>query len=326
MPQETPDTNDTEVLDPYTGSDEREELQFATPEERGDFIPDDEQPVEETEAAAEEAQVADELGATPNVEEDSSTQEPEAQSPETTTEAAPSIPKTRLDVEVAKRKALEVKIAEIERRERAAAEAAENKFDFDAREEAYMEAVLDGDKEKARTIRAEIRAAESAQYQYQAAVVQDAAVTQTREQLEFDNAIQTAVTAHPELNTESESYNQDLLNMTNTMFAGLVSQGYQRADAMNLAVNQVMGMRQPTELGSMQEAPAAPVPGTKQTEVAKKVEAATAQPPSTSALPESNATGTAEMAPDITRMSDEEFDAWAAKNPAKFAEMRGDIL
>jgi hypothetical protein len=78
----------------------------------------------------------------------------------------PMVPKTRLDEVLAKNRELAEQLAQ----ERAVREAAKPKpkegetapeaFDFEAKEKAYMQAVRDGEDDKALTIRKEIRAAE----------------------------------------------------------------------------------------------------------------------------------------------------------------------
>lgn len=322
---------DTEKMDKdgdlFAGGDPIEGLELSSPEDRGDAVAEPEPTAEVAaddtvakEEATEEEEVAAELGAAEPAPEPEPEPEPEESAPQSV------VPRGRFDAELAKRKALEARLSEVEKQTAIQKQAEEQQYDFGAKEAEYMDAVLDGDKEKAMGIRNEIRQAESSMYQAQASQAQDAAVTQTREQLEFDNAIQNAITQHPELDTENEGYSEELLSMTNTMFAGYIQQGYRRADAMNLAVNQIMGMRASPALGEQAPQPQpTPVPGTTQTQVAQKVAQAAQQPPATQNVAESNAVGSADMLPDISRMSDDELLSWQEKNPTQWAELRGDF-
>lgn len=332
--------------DVFAGADAPEEYTPPTAEERGDVLEADtpaetkadtpaeteaDTPTEEVAEAeastTEEDQVAEELGATEEapVEEEATTEEVE----EDKTPATPTIPKTRLDAEVAKRKALEARLAEMDRTKKITADAEANRYDFGAKEAEYMDAVLDGDKEKAMALRAEIRTAEATQYQREAQQNQEATINQTREQLEFDTVLQDVMNKYPMLDTEKEEADSELLSHTNAIFAGYVQQGYLRADAMRMAVDTSMKafhpeLINPQALGEEKAVPAEPVPGTTQTEVKRKVETAAKQPPTPAG--ESNANNAADALPDITRMSDEELLSYANKNPDSFAKMRGDYV
>lgn len=316
-------TPEGEVLDPFVGGDGREETAMGSPEDRGDYIPEEElvaEPTPDSTPDSEAEEIKQELAAEAEPE---PTPEPE---PEPTPEVNAHIPKARLDMEVAKRRALEERVKTFERTQMARASAEQNRFDFDSKEADYMDAVLDGDKDKAMSIRQEIRIAEETQYQSAAAQVQESAVSVTREQLEFDGVVNQAINHYPELDVNAANHSEQLLNMTNTMFAGYTQQGYTRADAMKMAVNDVMGMQTPAALGESSPEPApAPVPTTVQTEVPKKVEAAAKQPPATQTMGEGDKAGASDL-PDITRMTDDELMSFAQKNPAKWAEMRGDTF
>jgi len=346
-------TEEAVIEDIFAGADTQEDYTPATAEERGDVIDaveesagtQDEQPVEvkattketadgsTTDEQTEEEQVAEELGAVDETSDDTAEEAEASDGTEENQEAsdpAPSIPKSRLDAEVAKRKALEARLAEVDRAKKVQADAQANQYDFGAKEAEYMDAVLDGDKEKAMALRGEIRAAEATQYQREAQQTQEATINQTREQLEFDVVVQESMDKYPMLNTEAEEADSNLLSHTNAIFSGYVQQGYLRADAMRMAVDTSIKafhpeLMNPPSLGESEgTSPAAPVPGTTQTEVKKKVETAAKQPPTP--VGESNANNAADAFPDISRMSDDELMNFANKNPDTFAKMRGDYI
>jgi hypothetical protein len=158
---------ETITFDRMPGSDaadaaekaEELDMNFAFGEESDD-VPRE---TEESEAEVEELEEP-EVEEQPEPEESETEDEVEeqvAEEPEPDKKEAPKmIPKSRLDEVLAQNKALKKRIEQSEKVQKEIEEAPEA-YDFDSREEEYMDAVLDGDKDKAKAIRKEIRQAEA---------------------------------------------------------------------------------------------------------------------------------------------------------------------
>lgn len=239
----------------------------------------------------------------------------------------PRIPKSRFD-EInnkykAEREAKEALLAERE----AKSAATEGTFDFDAKEQAYMEAVVDGKFDEAKKIRAEIRAAETAEYEAKAKAFADQAgkrsVSETQVQLDFKAAVSELESQYPLLNPEVEGHNEAAIEEVVELRDVYIARGMTPANALRKAVKLVA-----TDYGIEAAGEAAPAPeptkpaiSDKPTDpktVKQKVAAAKAQPPSSSV-----GKGAASEEPiDIFSMSEDEFD----KLPDRvLAKMRGDL-
>lgn len=147
------------------------------------------------------------------------------------------IPKDRLDQELAKRRQLENKLKELEEKVNSAEKATTTvEFDFDDAETKYMEAVLDGETEKAKQIRAEIRQMERQQLQNELQQSMEQTSQRTQAQIRLDSAVQDIVSKFPQLDVNGEAPDQDLINETNELMSGFLNAGYDPVDALNKAV------------------------------------------------------------------------------------------
>jgi len=147
------------------------------------------------------------------------------------------IPKDRLDQELAKRRQLENRLKELEEKAKTTETPAPHaEFDFDDAETRYMTAVLDGETDKAKQIRAEIRQMERAQLQAELQSSMQETSQRTQAQIRLDQAVQDVTSKFPELDVNGEAPNQDLINETNELMSGFLNAGYDPVDALNKAV------------------------------------------------------------------------------------------
>jgi hypothetical protein len=119
-------------------------------------------------------------------------------------------------------------------------------FDFDAAEERYSEALLNGEKDNARQIRAEIRAKEQeaadrraedlADRRYKTNKAEDDA---KRTKLEFDLELSKAYAAYPFLDSSSADKNDDAIEETLVWHKAFVDKGKTPSEALIAAVAKV---------------------------------------------------------------------------------------
>jgi len=295
-------------IDPVTTTDEVD---------RGDEVSEEVEAEAEVDASATEEVVVE-------VEEDADlladTEGLIAEEEPTEPVVADTIPKARLDAELAKRRAVEVRLQEYEKNAATGKEG--DSFDFDTKEEAYADAILDGDKELAKGLRGEIRQAELKQYQAENSQMSADTLQQATEQRTFDMAVQTLVVGNPAFDESGSTYDESLVERTNVMFSGYVNQGYTRADAIQMAADVMVGVSAPAVLGT--PASAELVPKTVHSKVAEKVNAASKQPPRTGGV--ASAVAGKRNTPDVMGMSDTQFSAFIDKEPDTYHDLRGDFI
>lgn len=292
--------------------------------DRGDNLDGSEAPVTEAQAEPEADTEAD-----TEVEAEDETPEITAETDDAEPDKKPDkpkshmIPKERFDEVNERRKAAEAALAEREAREAAAQAAQQGTFDYDAKESEYMEAMLDGDQEKALAIRKEIRAAEQAEYVSQARSEAAEARTAAAQDVEINAAIRDANTMYPMFDPESEEFNAELTDEAVAMIIGYRNPplNLPYTAALNKALNNMARLYDLKPAGyeetEASEAPAKPKP--KAADVQKKVDAAKGQPPK----PGAAATDVDPTKVDITTMSDEDMAALPA---AALRRLRGDLV
>ena len=305
MPAPEPEIEDEAPIDDAI---EQEETVEDEPEDRGDEVSEPE--AEEPEAEVEE----------PEAEEAEAEAEPEAEEPEV---AAANIPKSRFDEVNNKRHEAEEKIREMEtrmavmedrqKRTTKKKEPEPEPFDFDGKEQAYMDAVLDGDGALAKGIRGEIRAAEREDYISEAQQMANTSGVQTREDLDFEYAANGLINNYAEFQKENEAYDQKRLDEVIELKDAFILSGMSAPAALNKAAN--ITMRGVLRVGEESAAPTK-----KKTNVPKNLKTAKKQPPNAE-IGESN--GSTSDLPDISKMTDAELEALPK---SKLAEMRGDFI
>lgn len=153
------------------------------------------------------------------------------------------VPKKRFDEVNERRRLAEEKLAQIERDKEAATKAATAPaYDFDAKEQQYIELILDGKTKDAATLRAEIRTAELAQYER----VATTKATETNRAATVEQQINGVVADYegriPQFNPEHESYSEDLLDDVNAFYTGYLSgkKFDNAADAFRAAITKAL--------------------------------------------------------------------------------------
>jgi hypothetical protein len=241
--------------------------------------------------------------------------------PEKKETKSPMIPKSRLDEVLAQNKALKKRIAQTEEAEKAAEEAP-NAYDFDAKEEEYMDAVLDGDKDKAKAIRKEIRQAEATKMETE--LTRDIETKVTRNSTA--NAVQDAASAieeaFPIFDANAPEFNKALTDEVNKYMTGFISSGQNPVEALEEATTYVLQKNNMLDSSTVADVPAlGQAKEQKQrSQVSKKLKAADAQPPE---LPGESSAAKGEKALDVNNMTPEEFDALP---DATLKRLRGDVL
>lgn len=238
---------------------------------------------------------------------------------------APRIPKARFDEVNEERKRLRAEVerlrAEMQTRPpEAPPEPVTPAYDFESKEKEYMEAVLDGDTDKALALRREIRQAEfdTIQAQVQKAVPRaDEAATVVQQRMANESALKEVNTAFPVFDPNSEAYDVDLTEEAVAIARGFIEyRGMDFPSAIRKAADQVARLNGINRAGATPTAQPKPVADPKA--VQQKLQQAARQPPTTpvNSIPDEDSV-------DVASMSDEEFMALPAKTRAR---LRGDFV
>jgi hypothetical protein len=223
------------------------------------------------------------------------------------------IPRARFNEVNDRAKAAERRAQELEARLNATIPPTD--YDFESKEREYMDAVLEGDHQKALGIRRDIRAAEMEMARSVAATQASQAKEATKAELEFEQAVASIEVDYPAFSQSSTDYNQELVDEALELHAGFVSRGYSPAAAMRKAVAYVANMNGLTAK-SQAPAPAPAAPKRTTNTVKSKLDMAASQPPVQSGV------SGGETEPDYRNLSDEEWDALPK---ATIARLRGDL-
>jgi hypothetical protein len=291
-----------------------------TPEAFEEFAPVEGDRGDDIEALQPTESVETPEPATPTEPEPQAKAEPEPE-PE---HQAPMIPKARFDEVNTRRKAL------AEENERLKAELAVRTqapepsappapaYDFTSKEKEYMEAVLDGDTDKALAIRGEIRQAEFQQItlQVQQSVPRpDEVVALSQQQVAQQSALEEVNAAYPVFDPTADNFDADLTEEAVAIAKGFIEfRGMDFPSAIRKAADQVARLNGIAASTAASAAPKAPTPK----DVASKIERATQQPPTApvSQVPEEPTT-------DVMNLTEEEFEKLPAATKAR---LRGDFM
>ena len=298
---ETPEEEPEEVAEEVVAEDAEEEAVAEEPEE---IVSEDEQSTEE------ETEPEAELEEEPVVEEKAAKK--------------PMVPKARLDEVLAKQKALQKQLDEINAANEKAEEAPES-YDFDAKEVEYQNMVLDGETDKAVALRREIRKAEREQLEYEMRQEMSQTVNQDRQMTALQQAANAMEDAYPVFDRNSDDFNEDMTNEVVELRDAFMMKGYEAVDALSKAVKYVVKDHDldqaqesaPSLAGKAQKSDEL---AKKRAQVSKKLRAAEAQPPE---LPGESSSNHGEKGLDLSTMTEEEFDALPE---ATLKRLRGDIL
>ena len=286
--------------------------------------------VEEVEEPEEETVSKDEQSTeeeTESEEETAELEEEEAE-PESIADEKPAkkpmVPKARLDEVLAKQKALQKQLDEINAANEKAEEAPES-YDFDAKEVEYQNMVLDGETDKAVALRREIRKAEREQLEYEMRQEMSQTVNQDRQMTALQQAANAMEDAYPVFDSNSEVFDQDMTNEVVELRDAFIMKGYEAVDALSKAVKYVVKDHDldktveeaPSLAGKAQKTDEV---AKKRAEVSKKLRAAEAQPPE---LPGESSSNHGEKGIDLSTLTEDEF---AALPEATLKRLRGDII
>lgn len=284
------------------------------PEEEEETVSKDEQSTEEEIESEEE---------TAELEEEEAEAEPESIADEKPAKK-PMVPKARLDEVLAKQKALQKQLDEINAANEKAEEAPES-YDFDAKEVEYQNMVLDGETDKAVALRREIRKAEREQLEYEMRQEMSQTVNQDRQMTALQQAANAMEDAYPVFDSNSEVFDQDMTNEVVELRDAFIMKGYEAVDALSKAVKYVVKDHDldktveeaPSLAGKAQKTDEV---AKKRAEVSKKLRAAEAQPPE---LPGESSSNHGEKGIDLSTLTEDEF---AALPEATLKRLRGDII
>lgn len=271
-------------------------------------------PVVGQEAPVSEPQTPPEASAQP----ETAVSEPQAPSAEPES-AEPRIPKSRFDQVNERRKLAEQRLRELEAELEASKKVQQPgiEFDFDTAEQQYMEAVVDGEFDTAKSIRTSIRNAERQALANQALKLRDEATEGARKNLALDAKVAELQAEFPVFDQESESFDEVVTAEALDIYTGLVSTGkYSPKDAISKAADLVTKAHGIKAVG-VEPPPAAPTRETKP-DINKKVEAASKQPPV-----KSLGTKSADGHRSVLDMSEDEFGSLPESTLRK---LRGDML
>lgn len=200
-------------------------------------------------------------------------------------------------------------------------------FDFDAKEMEYMEFVTDGEFEKAKTIRQEIRTAEREAIEADVASKTGNSAARVNEQIVFANKIEELSEEFDHFNTQHESYDQVLVDEAVDRRDLFIARGMSMADALDKAAREVAKLYDlpsnfeaaaDAELERIAAEEKGKTPAAKKADVRKKVAQKAAQPPKME-----EGSSQEEAPTSALGMTDGEFDALPESTKAR---MRGDIL
>jgi hypothetical protein len=235
------------------------------------------------------------------------------------------VPKERLDAVLAKQKALQKQLDDLQAQSTPDVNAPEA-YDYDTKEAEYQEFILDGESAKATALRKEIRAAEKAELQYEFDQKMGQTVQQNQQATVLQQAANELENTFPVFNQNSEAFNAEITQEVVDLRDAFITQGYQPVDALAKAANFVVKDYGLVE-GDVESPLSAPKTTTPVDEVAKKrannqkkLQSAQSQPPELSG--ESSSTH-GEKAEDLLSLTEEEFNALPA---ATLKRMRGDIV
>tara|TARA_R100000734_G_C3305005_1_gene95524 strand:+ start:105 stop:1178 length:1074 start_codon:yes stop_codon:yes gene_type:complete len=235
---------------------------------------------------------------------------------------APMVPKSRLDEVLAKQKALQKQLDDLQTAKvEAVTEAPE--YDFAAKEAEYQQFVLDGESEKAIALRTEIRNAEKQQIMFEVQQTTTQNIQQSTEAQSLQAKATELEAQYPVFDVNSAEHDPDLLKEALELRDAFMIQGYDGAFALEKAVNTTLTLQKPELLET--KAPkvdpkVAEINKKKQTaKVSAKIEASQQQPP---AMKGEGAAQRGDKPIDLNKLSEKEFSALPEET---LKRLRGDF-
>lgn len=231
------------------------------------------------------------------------------------------VPKARLDEVLAKQKVLQKKLDE-QLAQQAEVQAEAPQYDFEIKEAEYQQLVLEGETDKATSLRNEIRMAEREQTMFEVQQKMGQTVKQSQEAVQLQATAKVIEEQYPILDENSQDYNSELADEVVELRDAFIMQGYQASDALTKATKYVVASEAPEPV--VEES--LPKKGNgeidqrkKRATVQKKIAAAEAQPP------DLKGQGNAERGEgtlDVNALSEDEFNALPEET---LRRLRGDF-
>lgn len=243
-----------------------------------------------------------------------------------------TVPKSRLDDVIKERNELRREMEELKQAQKPPAPAAPA-YDFESKEKLYQEAILDGENEKAKAIRAEINEATRAQLSAELTHEVERTVNRKNEETALQIAADKLQQDFPIFNQDSSDYDEAITQEVIDLRDAFIVKGDRPVDALAKASDYVIKTNniaapeaeESTGLAGKAAPPKKPVDEVatqrkKKAQVAQKLDAAAKQPPE---LPGESSSNHGEKALDISSLTEEEFNALPE---ATLKRLRGDIL
>ncbi len=338
-----------EDLDETLYEQSKEELDKAYRTSRGDFIvdededqdSDDEEDLddEEDEEESSDEEESDEDGESEEDEDgENEESEGEEEGNDEDEEESPRIPRSRLNQVIEQREEYKDRVAWLEEQlERlisnpTAAKKEEKEevetrpeYDFDKAEAKYIELILDGETDKAISLRKEINEERSYLFKSEidkikeeaaeiASTNSDSAVKESK----FDTLVESYENKYPFLNADSDEYNEDAVETVNTLMVGYMqNNGLDKAEALTKAINKASPMfskETKTTLGNKKKSRS-------DTSKKKALDAAKKQPKKPEASLKDTKTSVTDIP--VSKLSEGQFKKLTAKEKAI---LRGDVV
>lgn len=235
----TPHPDEDDDSEPVNSANEPED-ESDSGDDSGDDADAEEESQEDSESDASEEEESEEEG---DAEGDDASGEPEQDEVE-----EHSIPKARLDREIQKRRELEEQMAEIQHQMKLiqkgqGSEAPkqdeapkEPEFDTNAAEKQYMDALMDGDTDKAFEIRQQINQEQERRLREELTQSTTKTLEQDKQQQEFMDYANKLQSENPQFDPESSDFNEDALKYALELRDGIIATGKAPKDALGEAV------------------------------------------------------------------------------------------
>jgi hypothetical protein len=188
----------------------------------------------------------------------------------------PVIPRARFDEVNAKLHAAREEAEQLRAALAAKQEQAPASVDVDDLEDQYYEAIMAGDKEEAKKIRAQINSDLYARAEATSTAVVSRQLEERAAEAQFQSVVKQAVTVYPFLDSASKSMNEAAIAEVLSWRGMYEAQGHSKANALAMAVNKV-GPYYHRQLPEQKEEP--PVDTRKQKAMRLAAETAVLQPP-----------------------------------------------
>lgn len=277
---------------------------------RGDEFSEDEDELDETEESNEDVEDTDE-----DAVEDEEDNEPQED---------PRLTRLLEQVEASRERNawLEEQLGKLIAKETAKEEKIEVKpvYDFEAKEEEYINLIVDGEIAKASKLRSDIDRAKTeallAAIKGETEAAKKTSVEEAKQLIEnerFSKAVETMEERYPFLNPEHKSYNEEAVDTANSIMNSLIAKGLSRVEALKKAVDRVTPLYsrevEKKALGSERKSTAGKV----------AADAANRQPPKTSGV---KGTTNSPSTKPLSKYTDKEF---ASLSAAELRALRGDM-